>query len=884
MGWRPFLSRAARDRERAEEFEVHLNLQIDEFVARGLTRDEATRRARLQFGNPRARREEMDDLHRLPIVEALGRDIRYALRILRRSPAFTLTALATLTLVIGANTAVFSLADALLVRPLPYPHAEQLSAVVTDVRSSRGQGRQEFQDGASWEALVAHTSMLDLAAIAGSTSRVNLVAGGTPAVVSQSRVSAGFFRMLGVTPSVGRAFAPEEDRPGGPAVAVLSFALCQRLFHGETNAIGQSVLLRGEPYEVVGAMPRGFRHPGESTDVWTPARPARTGEGGGANYQVLARLRSGYTWAQADGQLASLGTAFFKARGLRPGTTRSWSMRPLQQTVVENVSLPITLLVAAVGMVLVIACVNLAALFLARGGSRRKEIATRMALGGGRGAVVRQLMVESLVLGVAGGTLGVWVGALLLAGLKVLAHDTFREWQYVTLDARALAATAGLALLTSVVVGLAPALQASRVDVQAALRDAGSRSTPGRSRHWLRRTLVASQVALGVVLLVVTGLLIRTFVNLRSLTPGFDSAHVTTVSVSLDDARYRTSERVNLLFDRSVQTLKATPGIDSAAISLELPYRRLLNNGFAFADAPRVAEDSMADFTYVTPDFFSALRIPLRSGRVFTDGDLRSTPAVVVVNDTFVRTWAKGSNPIGRRIKSDAVEYTIVGVVGDVQVVNSGIPFPGQSNGPLITSPVVFLAAAQVSDSDFRTVHAWFAPVWSVRAAAWVNVGQAIQRAINDVDPLLPVGPALSMAAVEAEATATQRLLVTLVGVLAFTAVFLSAIGLYGMIALSVAERRREFGIRLALGATPRQMIRRMATSGIALAAVGATGGLGLAWICVRVLESVLWGVAAHDEVTFLAVPILLLLVASVSSVLPALRILRLDPAMTLRD
>jgi hypothetical protein len=366
--------------------------------------------------------------------------------------------------------------------------------------------------------------------------------------------------------------------------------------------------------------------------------------------------------------------------------------------------------------------------------------------------------------------------------------------------------------------------------------------------------------------------------------PGFDPVHVTTASASLDDARYATSAQVNRLFDRSLEKLKQTPGVEAAAVSLELPYKRLLNGGFTFADEPRATNDSTVDVTYVTPELFSTLRIPIRVGRGFTERDGPATPPVVVVNDTFVRSWAKGINPVGRRITMEAMKYEIVGIVGDVQVVNTGISFPGRGSGPLVTSPLVFLLAAQVHDDLFRAAHVWFSPAWSVRAPPSVDVAQAIQRAINDVDPLLPVVAVRNMSAVQAAATATHRLLMLLISLLAGSAVFLAAVGLYGLIAQSVAERAREFGIRLALGATPWQTIRGVAASGVTLAIVGAVAGIGLSWTTVQIVESLLWGVAAHDASTFVGVAALLLLVAAVASVLPALRILRLDPATTLRQ
>ena len=876
-------ARAGRERQRAEEMRAHLDLYVDELVARGRTRAQAERESRLAFGNPRVKLEEIHQMTRLPILDSVGRDLRYAARVLRRTPAFTSTAIVTLALVIGACTAVFTLADAILLRPLPYPDPDRLGVIVTVSQSPQGADTQQRQDGTAWEWIRDRAVTMDVALAASSFGRsVNLVVDNAAAAVSQTRVSAGYFRVLGMAPLAGREFTPDEDRPGGPAVAVLSHQLWQRLFHGDPGAVGQSVLLRGERYEVVGIMPEAFRGPGNSSDVWTPARPARTGEGGGANYAVIARVRPGHSWADAAGELARLGQALFAERGL----PKRWlSIVPMKDDLVQGVREPIQMLAAAVGVVLLIACVNLAALLISRAGTRTKEIATRMAIGSGRAAVVRQLMAESLVLSVAGGALGLLIGQLGLVSLKALGSDVFQEWERVTLDARAIVVTVGLSVLTSFLFGLVPALQASTFDINAALTDGGTRSTAGRSRQKIRRLLVVSEVALGVVLLVIAGLFIRTFVGLRTLEPGFDPTQLTTARVSLQDARYRQAVRINQLFEDSLSALERVPGVEAAAVSLELPYMRLLNSGFTFADeAPDPNFWPMANFMYVTPRFFDVLRIPVPLGRAFTPEDRAGAPLVAVVNETFLKSWARGVNPVGRRLGRGPTSREIVGVVGDVQVTNSGIQFPGRASAPIMTSPLVFIPAAQTSDGFFQTSHTWFSPVWTVRAGSSANAVQILPRAINSVDPLLPVTDVRSMAAVQTAALSQQRLLMTLVGVLAVAAVLLAAIGLNGVIANSVMERRREFGIRIALGATAGGTIRRVAAGGLALAAVGTVIGGVLSLAIVRLVQSFLVGVQPRDPMTYAGVALFLLIVATVASVLPALRILKLDPAETLRN
>lgn len=891
MGWRLW-SRAARERERAEEMRAHVELYIEELVARGRTPEDARREARLAFGNPRAKLEEVDQMNRLPIFDALWRDGKYAVRVLRRTPAFAFTAILTLALVIGANTAVFSLANAILLRPLPLPQPDRLGYLVVDVTGPRGTSTQTSHDGGTWETIRDGANAVDVAVVAGGFGNdVNLVVGDASVSVSQARVGSGYFRVLGIAPLVGREFSRDEDRPDGPPVAILSYGLWQRLFHGATDALGQGVLLKGERYEIVGIMPNGFVSPGEPADVWTPVQPSRRGEGGGTNFGVVARVNEGQTWAGAIAAMPPIDVEYFKrliGDNDTSAFTGRFSLEPMQHALVAEVRQPIVTLTWAVATVLLIACVNLAVLLLARGGSRTKEIATRMALGSGRRAVIRQLMVESAVIGLAGGALGLFLGYLGLEALKLLGGPTYSEWTRVTLDGRVLAMTAGLSLATSAVFGLVPALQASRLDVQAALAEGGSRAVAGSSRQWTRRVLVAAEVALGVVLLIVTGLLIRSFLNLRSIDPGFDPSKLVTASVSLQDARYKTSAQMNQLFDETVRRLEQTPGIESAAVSLELPYRRLLNMGFRFADLPADAKSQIANVMYVTPDFFTTLRIPVRSGRAITSSDVMTAPPVVVVNETFVRLSSQDRDPMGRFVRLSSRERQIVGIVGDVKVTSSGFFLTGMMKGPVTTGPLIFLPAAQTPDG-FLGMHIWFSPMWSVRASSLPVAEQALHQALAAADPLLPLGRVRRMTEVQVAATARQRLLTTLVGVLGAAAMLLAAIGLHGLIAHSVQQRIREFGIRLALGATPGRTIGGVALGGVVLSAVGAVVGLALSFPAVKLVQTqvspdYLWGVQPHDPTTYTSAAVFLLAVAAVASVIPALRILRVDPAETLRN
>lgn len=820
-------------------------------------------------------------MNSVTVIETLIRDVLYALRVLRRTPAFTATAVATLALAIAANTAVFSIVDAVLLRPLPYPSPDRLGLVTRTLTRGAASQTDIAVDGRTWEAVRDHADGLDRAVYSDWASGVNLAApspGGGRAVlfVQQQRVGAGFFRVLGVNPLIGREFSLDEDRAGGPPAVMLAHRLWQSVFHGEPAIVGRSVTLRGQTHIVVGVMPPGFQS-GVEADVWTPLRASTSGEGAGENYQVIVRLPPGTALAAARDRIAALGAAL---PGPETPTDRvAFSLTPLQDGLTEPLRQPLLMLWAAVGVVLVIASVNLAGLLLARASGRAREIATRMALGSGRAGVVRQLVVESLVLAAIGGTLGLALGAVALDVLQWLAADALDIWQSVALDGRAAAVAAALSIAASLFFGLAPALQASRLDINGALVASGTRGIAGGGRRWSRRTLVIAQVALGVVLLVAAGLLLRTFAHLRALDPGFDGRGVVTASVSLDDERYRTADRMVQMFDRTMARLLETPGVEAAGVSLGLPYQRLLNLGFRGVDGPSSTGGSMTSAAYVTPHYFTAMRIPLRDGRRLTDGDTVSAPAVVLVNESFARTYFDGEQAVGRSIRISGSVRQIVGVVGDVQLR------PGWGdNGPLAAMPLVYMPAGQVSDGLLRLVHTWFSPTFAVRSSLPPNdAAAALRRALDEVDPLLPFATVRDMSQVQAAAIAPQRFLMALLAALAAASVLLAAVGLHGLIATSVTERTREIGIRLALGATAAQAMRTLAVPGVMLAAAGTAIGLAASLGMARLLRHFVWGVSTNDPLTFVAVACVLLVVATAASVAPALRILRLDPAVTLR-
>jgi len=866
---RHFFRRAKFESELEQELQFHLEMAREE---------QGSTVARRAFGSVQRMKEGSREMWTFQWLENLWRDLRYAGRVLRKSPGFAVVAIATLALGIGANTAVFSIVDSVLLRPLPYPQPERLGAVITHWTQHGEQGIEDSVDGETWELLRDHADHFDRAVFFDAGSKVNFAANGQVRYVVQQRVGAGFFRVLGVQPLFGREFSIAEDREGGPAVAVLSYGLWKKVLHGDQSVLQHTVMLRGEKFTVVGIMPPSF---GTNTlaDIWTPLQASRHGEGSGANYGVVVRLRPGVTWPEADSQVRALGAIHLKDEKLPPDTSAWMGVISLQQYLGMDVSKPLVILWIAVAAVLLIGCVNIASLLLARASGRTREIATRMALGGGRAVVFRQLLTESLLLALFGGAAGVGLGYLGVRGLEFLARDIFNLWQPVQLDARVLLMTSAVTLSACLLFGLYPAWQATRGQIRDALAESGGRSVIGGRSRWARRVLVVAEVTLSVALLIGAGLLLRTFTYLRDLRPGFDPNHVVTATLSLQDARYRTSAQVNRLFDQSLERIRELPGVEAAAVALALPFERGINDGFKLpGDGP--SDYHMTVEFYVTPDYFRALRIPVLGGRVFTQADGPQSRKVGIINEAFAKQYFPQRNPVGMHIKGGKDDIEIVGLVGNVLMegIHAGA-------APLAAVPLLFIPAEQVPDAYMQMMHVWFSPSWIVRTSAPPQaVISGMQKAMQSVEPLLPFSGFRELREVKSKTLGSQRLETTLMGTMAALALLLAAIGIYGLIAHSVSERTRELGIRMAMGATAGQAVSLVTVPGVALAAIGCALGCVLALGEARLMRHLIWGISPTDAATFVGVAVMFLLVAAIASVLPAWRITRLNPANTLRS
>jgi predicted permease len=807
---------------------------------------------------------------------AIGRDAAFGLRLLRKDWTFTLAATLILALAIGVNTAVFSFVDAYILRPLPYPEPQDL-ALVTRVYDNGSAGIG--QDGRTWEAIRnLESEQFDATPYSNWITEANLATGDRATTVRLQRIGAGYFSLLGVLPRTGRDFAVEDDLADGPGVAIVSYSLARTLFKDPDDAVGKSILLRGEPHDVVGVMPADFTS-SANAEIWAPLRASTSGEGSGTNYMILARLRSGASRQAGESELQGLALAL-NADVEDERRRFSLGLDSLQVRETAMLRVLLMLLAAAVGTVLLVACVNVSGLLLARGARRSGEIATRMAIGGGRAAIVRQFLMESIVLALAGGLAGLVVARVSLQALAVLGGEILGAWRPVTLDARVLAATIAISLTTAVIFGLAPAFQAGRISVNDVLRNSAGRGMSAGSHAW-RRFLVVGEVALSVVLLVAAGLLLRTFLHLQNIEPGFEPDGLVSISVSLQDARYETREEIEQLFASGLESLRGLPEVASATAALGLPYQRLLNMPFEPRDfSLDEGRNHITNMVYATSGYFETLRVPILAGRGIEAGDTFDAPPVAVVNEAFVNDYLPGKDAIGHTLSFGASDMRIVGVAATVRQRGSW-----GGGGPVEETPVVFVSPSQLGDDFFGVVHTWFAPAWIVRVngPTGAAVG-AIEQALAGVDPLLPLAPTKLGSDLRVEAVALQRITAQLVGAMAATAIFLAALGIYGLVAGTVAERRRDIGIRLALGAHARDAVKVIIMPTIRLALIGSLVGIVGSIAAGRALRSLLWGIAPTDPWTYAGVVVALLAAAGTASLLPAARAARLDPAQTLRD
>jgi predicted permease len=801
----------------------------------------------------------------------LRQNLRFAVRQLGRNPGFTLTVIMTLALSIGANTAIFSIVNALMLKSLPYPHPERMGAIFLRIEGAEPYDGRHWIDGRQWELLRDNVPSVIPGLAGAMASGVNLQAGNHALYIHAARISAHYLDVLGIHPGVGRSFSEDEDRPHGPKAAILSYGLWRNTFGGDRNLLGQTIRLKGDTYTVIGVLPEGATTP-FNAEVYTALQPSQEGEGGGTNYEVITRLRDGATWQQADAEINRAWAAEFAGR--HPHDKFAYYSVPLQKGATAELRPKALTLMLAAGFILLIACANLAGLTLVRMLRRTPEMATRLALGASHWQIQKQLWVENLILALAGGLAGVGVGFVALRGLLSLLPQDFLPVASVPLDGRVLAFTLGISVATSLLFGMLPALTTRKVDLRSSM---ARRAGAGGDRLLLRQGLIACEVALTVVLLAGSGLLIRTLVHLETLPPGFNPAGVMTAKASLDDARYHDQAAFLNLLDRSLTAMRKIPGVENAAFGLTLPFERVLNDGVTLHDGPQAGKQVGTDFVYVSPGYFETLQIPLLAGRTFNQADGPHTQPVAIVNRTFAEKFFHGVNPVGHTLNKGAV---IVGVVADVQLASGLNP-----TAPLMSEETMYAPAAQVDPRMVALSAIWFQPSWVVRTTAPVEgLTQQMQRALASAEPGLPFSGFYRMSDLMAETLATQRIEVALLGAMAGLALLLSTVGIFALVANMVVQKTREIGIRIALGSSIRRAMVQVGGPGARASAAGLVAGLLLCMGALRAMRSVLYGVGVYDTTTLAAVTLTLIAVTLLATTAPTLRIARIDPAQTLRD
>lgn len=808
-------------------------------------------------------------------MEILNQNLRFAVRQLWRNPGFTVTVVLTLALSIGANTAIFSIVNALLLKSLPYSQPERMGTIYTHVTGPMGWDERHHVNGEQWELLRDNVPSLIAAVSATRTSGVNLQADSQVQYLHAGRVSAHYFDVLAIHPIIGRNFSEAEDLPHGARTAILSYGLWRNAFASDPNISGKNILLKGEPYTVVGVLPDGVTVPLDA-DVYTALQASRDGEGGGTNFDLITRLREGATWQQADAEINrawSLRTVRYELQD-NPGAQVTYYSVPLQKGETATLRPQVLALMLAAGIILLIACANLAGLTLVRMLRRMPEVATRLALGASRWQIQKQFWVETLLLAFVGGTAGIAVGFVTLRGLLQLLPEHFFPVAAVPLDGRVLAFTVLISVLTSVLFGMIPALTGLRYDLRSAI---ANRSTGRANQLGLRQGLIAGEVALTVVLLASSGLLIRTLVHLQTLPPGFDSTGVMTAKASLDDARFHDSAEFRKLLYASIAAMRQIPGVQHAAVGLSLPFERTLNSGVMLSDGKESGQQVMTGEAYISPDYFGALQIPILMGRAFTDADGPNSQQVAIVNQTFVRKFFNGASPLGHYVDKDKM---IVGVVEDVAIE------PGlDPTSPLSAEELMYIPATQVDAPSLSLLHVWFQPSWIVRTAGPVEgLTAQMQRALASVDPNLPFSGFYRMNDLLERTLATQRVEVALLSTMAVLALLLSAVGIFALVANIVAQKTREIGIRMALGSTIQQAMVNIGGPGVRASGLGLILGLVLCAGALRAMRSVLYGVGIYDIPTIVCVILILASVTVIAGTVPTLRIARIDPAQTLRD
>ena len=871
MGWKRFFRRDAWDEERARELEAYLQIEIDENIARGMAAEEARYAARRKLGNPTLIREEIYKMNTVGVLETIWQDAKYAARGLRKSPGFAFFAIAVLALGIAANTAIFSIAYAILLRALPYRDATRLVTVWEDA-SSYGFPADTPAPGnfSDWKS--RNHVFEDVAALAGRA--FNLTGDGNPELVDGCQVSSNLFSVLGVSPALGRDLHADDNVPGSAHVAILSHGFWLRRFGADTGIIGQQIQLNGETYTVAGVMPEGFLYPDRNAQIWVAWQftQEELANHGSHFLQVIARLKPGVSLQAANTELAMIAKHIEREHPDSNAKVGAYAV-PLRDHLAGDIRPAILVLFGAVCFVLLIACANIANLLLARASGKRRELAMRLTLGASRLRLIGQMLTESLLLALIAGSLGlalsIWatqfLTSLVPAGIAPLAGSS--------LDSRVFLFTAAVSILTGVLFGVIPALRVSGLDLATALKSGGGRSSLGAGGQRLRNVLVVSEVALAIVLLAGAALMIRSFDNLLHLDPGFQADHVLILRTPLRMQKYSTQSARSAFYDQVLDKVEHLPGVLAAGYTTWVP---LTNEGGATGitieghPEPAPGQKPVPNVRIISKNYMAALRMRLVQGRLFDDRDGRGSPLVAMINQTMARNLWPGENPEGKRFKravrEDTPWITIVGIVGDVH--QAGLAVPARAEMYLPYQQQEFFSP---DDLAVRT------------SGNPLLLSESVRQQIWSVDKQQPVADVMPLEQLVGENLAPRRMQASLLGGFAGLALLLASIGIYAVLSFVVTQRTQEIGVRVALGAHPRDVLRMVFSHGLTLFGIGAAIGLMAALALSRTLSHLLYGISASDPLSFFTVIFILGLVTLLACYVPARRAMRVDPLVALR-
>jgi predicted permease len=865
--------RAPSDRELDEEFLSHMQRHADELERSGLARPEAERRARIAFGSPQKAKENVREQRPGFFLETLVNDIRFALRILRKTPGFTFVAILTLALGIGANTAIFSVVDAVLLRPLPYSQPDRLVTVSECERPFDFLSKNEVAPGnfVDWRARNQVFAEIGASHMAG----YSITGEDRPERVQVANISAGMLHMLGLRPALGRDFNSSDDRNGAQRVLMLSSELWKSRYGADPNMVGKTIHLDTHPYTVVGVLPRGLRFPEDSAQIWVPLEQTITPTDlhwYSSHYlEVYARLKPGVTVAQASQEMSRIAAQIKKEQPQSNGGGAALVI-PLQEDLSGEIRPALLTLLAAVGFVLLIACANVANLFLVRAVGRSKELATRMALGADKPRLIRQMLTESVILSLAGGCAGLlvanWTRQLLLA----LSPNSLPQSNAIETDGRVLLFTFLISVSTGLLFGLAPALRGTGLNLSLALHGASRNATSGKSTRRLRNLLVVAEIAISLVLLAGAGLTMRSFSQLRNTNLGFRSDHTLTARITIPKDKYSKDEQVIAFYDQVLERIHGTAGVESAGIISYLPLTgSVFDNSFDIVGPPPRPESdrNYAQIRFVDPDYFAVLGIPVLSGRAFTAHDRLGSARSLVISEAMAHRFFPDTNPVGQHLVvylgKDETPWEVVGIVGDVRTDISAAP-----------APVMYFPYPQF---PYRYM------VLAIRTHADTgSILESVRGTVNAIDPDLPVYQTRTLAELIEDSLIPWRFSMTLLCLFAAMALLLAAAGIYGVMAYLVEQRTQEVGVRMALGAQPSDVLRLIVGQGAKLALFGVLAGLVASFALTRLMSSLLVDVSATDPLTLGVVASLLVCVALAACYFPARRAAAVEPIVALRN